>query len=161
MSDSQYAAVRSSRALRRAYELIIFPGHHEYVTTQEYDLTEGYRNLGGHLMFLSANNFYYKIVRTGNTITRIAGWRDLGRPEAALVGTEFIQERQRRASGAVGSYRNRSRYPWLIGDSGLRVGSSSVTARIEIDHECHRSRLAGPSSSRTFAISMGPDLPLK
>jgi hypothetical protein len=37
--------------------LIIFPGHHEYVTKAEYDAVERYRDLGGNLAFLAAKNF--------------------------------------------------------------------------------------------------------
>ena len=133
MSDSQYAAVRSARALRHAYELIIFPGHHEYVTTHEYDLTEGYRNLGGNLMFLSANNFYWKIIRVGNRITRMEHWRDLGRPEAALVGTQFIRNDDGRHQGQW-VVRNCERYPWIFGDSRLKVGAKFGHGGIEIDH---------------------------
>ena len=33
--------------LAQAYELIVFPGHHEYVTTREYDAVEGFRDRGG------------------------------------------------------------------------------------------------------------------
>ena len=52
-------------SLPGAYDLIVFPGHHEYVTTREYDLVEGYRDLGGNLMFLSANNFFWRVVKKG------------------------------------------------------------------------------------------------
>src|SRR5215210_9125627 len=70
--------------LRRAYELLVFPGHHEYVTAREYRAVRGFRDRGGNLVFLSANNFYWQIVRRGNRMTRTRTWRDLGRPEAAL-----------------------------------------------------------------------------
>ena len=53
LSQSDLEAGPARRALADAYDLIVFPGHHEYVTTREYDLVEGYRNLGGNLMFLS------------------------------------------------------------------------------------------------------------
>lgn len=39
----------SARELARAYDLIVSPGHHEYVTTREYDAIEGCRDLGGNL----------------------------------------------------------------------------------------------------------------
>ena len=58
--------VRGPAALRRAYDLIVFAGHHEYVTTREYDLVERYRDLGGNLMFLSANNYFWRVERHGN-----------------------------------------------------------------------------------------------
>ena len=50
-------------ALAQAYDLLVFPGHHEYVTEREYDAVEGFRDRGGNLMFLSANNFYWRIDR--------------------------------------------------------------------------------------------------
>ena len=151
MSDSQYSAVAGARALRRAYDLIIFPGHHEYVTTREYDLTEGYRNLGGHLMFLSANNFYYKVVKQGSSLTRVAGWRDLGRPEAALVGTEFIHN-DNGEHHAPWILRNRNRYPWLVGNTGLKKGSKFGHGGIEIDH-------TSPASPRnTVVVASIPNL---
>ena len=94
--------VRGPAALKRAYDLIVFAGHHEYVTTREYDLVEGYRNLGGNLMFLSANNYYWRVVRHGNIIERSQRWRDLGRPESALVGAQYI------------AYQRSPRRPWVV-----------------------------------------------
>ena len=55
------ARPRTRPRSRRAYDLVVFAGHHEYVTTREYDLVEGYRDLGGNLMFLSANNYFWRV----------------------------------------------------------------------------------------------------
>ena len=74
-------AAASGRTLRRAYDLIIFPGHHEYVTRGEYDAVTRFRNLGGNLMFLSANNFFWRVDVRGKRLYRIRQWRDLGRPK--------------------------------------------------------------------------------
>ena len=65
LSDSDLAGAPSASALAAAYDLIVFPGHHEYVTTREYDMVVGYRDRGGHLAFLSANNFFWQIVKHG------------------------------------------------------------------------------------------------
>ena len=54
-------AFATPAALRAAYDLLVFPGHTEYVTTALYDLVEGFRDLGGNLMFLSANNFFRRV----------------------------------------------------------------------------------------------------
>jgi hypothetical protein len=89
ISDADLRAVSSGRALAAAYTLIVFSGHHEYVTSHEYDVVTQYRNLGGNLMFLSANNFFWKITLRGNVMTRVAQWRDLGRPEASLIGVQY------------------------------------------------------------------------
>ena len=74
----------AAAALRRAYDLIVFAGHHEYVTTREYDLVEGYRDLGGNLMFLSANNYYWRVERHGNVHREVQA---LARPRSPRVRT--------------------------------------------------------------------------
>jgi hypothetical protein len=132
LSDSDLEAAPSATALAQAYDLIVFPGHHEYVTSREYDLVEGYRDLGGNLAFLSANNFFWRVVRHGDTIEKTVQWRDLGRPEAALIGVQY------RAND-----RGTHRYPWIVrrapasgwifAGTGLRTGSRLGSGGIEID----------------------------
>src|SRR5476649_55893 len=53
-ADEDLEQFATPDALRAAYDLIVFPGHTEYVTTRLYDLVDGYRDRGGNLMFLSA-----------------------------------------------------------------------------------------------------------
>ena len=84
----------TSRRSRRAtscddYDLVVFPGHTEYVTEHAYDVVQRFRDLGGRLIFLSANNFFWKVEKRGNTIRRVKLWRELGRPEAALCGVQY------------------------------------------------------------------------
>jgi hypothetical protein len=120
-------------ALRRAYDLIIFPGHHEYVTDAEFDAVTRFRDLGGNLAFLSANNFFWKVERRGNVLHKIAMWRDIGRPEAALVGVQYMAY----GSHLRGPYavRNAGAAPWLFRGTGLRTGSRFGTFGIEIDRK--------------------------
>jgi hypothetical protein len=89
LSDDDLTRFRHARTLARHYDLIVFPGHEEYVTRHEYDLITGYRNRGGDLMFLSATNFMWRINRHGRRITRVARWRELGRPESRLIGIQY------------------------------------------------------------------------
>jgi hypothetical protein len=89
LSDDDLERFGSADALAQLYDLIVFPGHEEYVTRHAYDLVTGYRNLGGNLMFLSATNFMWRVAHRGRRITRIARWRQLGRPEARLVGVQY------------------------------------------------------------------------
>jgi hypothetical protein len=89
LSDADLAHAPSATALTRAYDLIVFPGHHEYVTTREYDLVRAYRDLGGNLAFLSANNFFWRIARHGQLMERTTQWRQRGRPEAAVIGVQY------------------------------------------------------------------------
>ena len=131
-------------ALARAYDLLVFPGHHEYVTTAEYDAVAGFRNRGGNLIFLSANNFFWRIDVRGSVMTRVAKWRELGRPEAALLGVQYI-------GNDMGEHRG----PWLVKRGGhtswlfagikLRRGRAFSDAGIEID-------AVAPSSPRGTQI---------
>ncbi len=52
-SPTVISTPRVAATLADAYDLIVFPGHEEYVTTRQYDAIEAYRDAGGNLMFLT------------------------------------------------------------------------------------------------------------
>ena len=133
LSDEDLAGVSGSAQLARAYDLIIFPGHHEYVVKHEYDLIEGYRDRGGHLAFLSADDFDWQITIQDGRMIRTARFRDLGRPQASLIGVQYI--------GTDGGLhhgpwilRHVETAPWLFAGTGLRQGSALGSGGIELDH---------------------------
>lgn len=132
LSDADFDAISDPHALAAAYDLILFPGHHEYVTTHEYGVVKGYRDLGGNLAFLSANNFFWQVVRKGRTIERTKQWRDLGLPEDALIGTEY---RGNDDGGHRGPWivRDTADARWLFARTRLRDGATFGHGGIEID----------------------------
>jgi len=150
LSDAELRSVANGRELASAYTLIVFSGHHEYVTTHEYDVVEQYRDLGGNLMFLSANNFFWKITLHGNVMTRVDEWRHLGRPEAALIGVQY-------RANDDGSHRGawivrQSAASWLFRRTEIGVGDGVGSGGIEIDE-------TAPSSPRqTQIVAEIPDL---
>ena len=121
-TDDDVDALASGDDLRRLYDLVVFPGHTEYVSQHAYDVVERYRDLGGRLVFLSANNFFWKVEREGNAIRRIAQWRTLGRPESRLLG---IQYRANDDGTRQGPYivSDVDAAPWLFAKTGLANGS--------------------------------------
>ena len=129
-SDDDFAGIRSGDALRRAYDLIVFPEHEEYVTKHAYDVIRRFRDLGGRLMFLSADNFSWKVRREGPFLRRGGQWRNLGRPEAALIGVQHIasgrKERPYVVQGAIGE-------PWVFAGTGLVNGSAFGHYGIAVD----------------------------
>ena len=131
LSQSDLESARSAQALASAYDLIVFPGHHEYVTAREYELVEGYRNLGGSLMFLSANNFFWQVVRHGQLITKTKLWRDLERPEAALIGVQYLANGK--APKQPWIVRDAPAASWILAGTGLRQGSALGSGGVEID----------------------------
>ena len=140
----------NGRTLARAYDLLVFPGHHEYVTRREFDAVQRFRDLGGNLMFLSANNFYWRVDRRAGAIVRVEHWRDLGRPEAALIGVQYIgnDDGARRGPWIV---RDTSE-PWLFSGLDVRRGSRFANGGIEIDK-------TAPSSPRgTKVLAEIPNL---
>jgi len=145
LAQSDLERMSNARKLRRAYDLVIFPGHHEYVTAREFDLIKRYRDLGGNLMFLSANNFFWKVERRDDTLYRVAMWRDIGRPEAALVGVQYVAY----GSHLRGPYliRDARGAAWLFRGTGFRNGSRFGTFGIEID----RRTPASPRGTRIIA----------
>src|SRR5262249_51846253 len=149
--DGDLDGVARARQLATAYDLIVFEGHEEYVTKHEYDLVQGYRDLGGNLVFLSADNFYWEVARRGHTITRVGLSRDLGRPGAALIGVEYRanDEGVRKGPWIV---RRTHGAPWLFAGTGLVSGSRLGSGGIEID------RTAASSPRGTRVLAEIPDL---
>jgi hypothetical protein len=151
LSDDDLEGVRSGDALVAAYDLVVFPGHAEYVTAHAFDLVERYRDLGGNLLFLSANNFFWRVVRDGRWIVKTKLWRELGRPEARLVGVQYVgSDGGRRQAGytVTGS----SADPWAFDGTGLRDGDTFGRYGIEIDARTP----ASPPGTRLLAAI--PDL---
>jgi len=133
LADEDLERVRTGDELARRYDLVVFPGHEEYVTGHVFDVVERYRDLGGNLAFLSANNFFNRVERRGQTIVGRTRFRDLGRPEAALVGIQYLDwnlDRFRNRPYVVVAQR---RLRWLFAGTGLRNGRRFGSYGIEID----------------------------
>ena len=112
-----------SVALRRIYDLVIFPGHTEYVTDHAYTIIEKFRDLGGNLIFLSANNFFWKVSRRGNSIRRVGLWRNLGRPEVRVLGSQYRANDDGKRQGLF-SVTGAEAAPWFFKGTGLGNGST-------------------------------------
>ena len=130
LADDDLARVQSGDVLRRAYDLVVFPGHEQYVTEHAYDVIRRFRDLGGRLMFLSAQNFFQKVRREGPFLRRGPLWRRLGRPEAGLVGVQYGASGRKQkpylVQGAGGE-------PWVFAGTGLANGSAFGRFGIAID----------------------------
>ena len=118
------SASRAATRWRRAYDLVVFPGHEEYVTQHAYDVVERYRDLGGNLMFLSANNFFWQVRRSGRAWCACGGGATSAGPRRRSSGrstsrrtTASTRRRHgpRRGDGAVG-----------VRGTGLRTARSSA-----------------------------------
>jgi hypothetical protein len=122
LSEDDLEAISSGDDLRKLYDLVVFPGHTEYVTEQAYNVVQRYRDLGGRLIFLSANNFFWKVEKRGNTMRRVKLWRELGRPEAALCGVQYRANDDGTKQAPFYVVRAADA-PWLWEGTGLTDGS--------------------------------------
>ena len=157
ISDDDLEHISSTRQLSH-YRLIVFEGHEEYVTSHTFDLVTAYRNAGGNLAFLSANSFFYRVSVKGNTMTGRIPWRNVGRPEAALIGAQY-------AGWDEGNYPNRpyritntAAAPWLFQGTGLHDGSTVGNYGIEVDEP----NAASPAHTHVLAEipnELGPGKP--
>ena len=133
LADDDFEGVRSGAQLLRLYDLVVFSGHEEYVSAHMYDVVQSYRDRGGNLAFLSANNFYYRVERRGNRLYKIGHWSDAGRTGERLSGVVYVgwsknlfPNQPYRVTGAAGA-------PWLFRGTGLGDGSRFGIYGIEID----------------------------
>jgi hypothetical protein len=133
LGDDDLDRVRDAATLLRRYDLLVFPGHHEYVTLHERDLVEAYRDGGGNLAFLSADAFHWRVERHGAVLRRKEQWRSLQhpRPESAVVGVQYraSDDGTHRAAYVV---RSTQCAPWLFRGTGLERGSRFGWSGVEI-----------------------------
>jgi hypothetical protein len=123
LCDDDLDAMKSGDELRQLYDLVVFPGHTEYETAHAYDVMQRFRDLGGRMIFLSANSFFWKVTRKGNELHRIKLWRDLRRPEAALLGGQYRGNDNGSRHG-VYTVANAAKVPWLYKGTGLVDGAT-------------------------------------
>jgi hypothetical protein len=131
-SDDDLENIKSVKQLLR-YKLIVFGGHEEYVTSHVYKLITQYRDAGRNLAFLSANNFFYKVKVHGDTMTGRTRWRDLGKPEASLIGAQYVGWNESNWPNRPYHVVNREAAPWLFKGTGLQNGATFGKYGIEID----------------------------
>ncbi|HET7130162.1 MAG TPA: N,N-dimethylformamidase beta subunit family domain-containing protein [Gaiellaceae bacterium] len=131
-ADEDIEQFPAPEQLRASYDLIIFPGHTEYVTGRLFDLVEGFRNLGGRLIFLSANNFFREVVRDGTHVHLITEWRSKGRLESSLLGAQYIAN-DRGEHQQPFTVTGADVAPWVFANTGLGNGSTFGRYGIEID----------------------------
>jgi hypothetical protein len=67
--------IASNPAILRAYEVVVFAGHHEYISRNTYDALEAHHHRGGHLAFFSANDIYWQ-VRFEDGGNKMIGYKD-------------------------------------------------------------------------------------
>jgi hypothetical protein len=150
LTDTDLESVGSGKRLASLYDFVVFPGHHEYVTQREYDIVQGFRDRGGNLAWLSANNFFWKVVRLGPEIERVAEWRNLGRPEASLIGAQYRGNDEGERRGKMQPVAGAA--PWLFHGTPVARGESWGDFGIEID------ATAPSSPAGTTVIAQVPNL---
>ena len=155
-SDDDLGAFPSGTELRAAYDLVVFPGHEEYVTAHAFDVIAQFRDLGGSLAFLSANNFFRRVDPVGDRLTLVGLWRDLGRPEAALLGNQYrASDRGTHQSPFIVTAAGAA--SWAFAGTGLGAGATLGRYGIEVD----ATTAASPPGTQVLAEipnALGPGL---
>lgn len=121
LTESDLETIRTAEELLALYDFVVFPGHTEYVTRHEYDLIRNYRDLGGNLAFLSANNFFWEIKLEGRVLRRTRLWREMGLPESALIGVQYRANDDGRIQRPF-TVTGAQTAPWFYAGTGLEDG---------------------------------------
>jgi hypothetical protein len=122
LTESDLDTIRTAEELISLYDFVIFPGHTEYATRHEYDLIRNYRDQGGNLAFLSANNFFWNVRLEGRVLRRTRQWRELGRPESEFIGVQYRANDDGRIQKPF-IVRSATTAPWFWAGTGLTDGS--------------------------------------
>jgi hypothetical protein len=154
LSDDDLAAADPA-TLAREYDLIVLGGHEEYVTAPAYTTLTRYRDLGGNLFATSSNSIFWKIVPIpgAGAIARIAPWRTLGRPEAALLGAQYLANDDGSALAPYTVHQRPGQPGWFAFDgTGLQPGETFGQVGVEIDH------VAASSPRGTMILAEAPSI---
>ena len=152
MSDEDLELFATPADLRAAYDLIVFPGHTEYVTERRLRPRRGVPRQGRQPDVPRREQLLPQgRPRQDQRQTLVDEWRDLGRPESALLGNQYIasDRGQRRAPFTV---VGADVAPWAFEGTGLANGSTFGLYGIEIDARS----AASPTSTQVLATI--PDL---
>jgi hypothetical protein len=153
MSDDDLDSVSSGESLLAAYDLVVFAGHEEYVTSHVYDVVKRYRDLGGNLAFLSSNTFFYRVRREGSRLRRLGRWIDLGRVDARLTGVHYVGWNERRFPNRPYVATDVSVAPWFFRGTGLEEGEQFGSSYgVEID------QVSADSPKGTVVLARIPEL---
>ena len=74
------------------------------------------------LAFLSANNFFWEVLRERGTLRRTRLWRESGRPEAALIGVQYRGNDDGRVQRPF-LVKGAAAAPWLFEGTELTDGA--------------------------------------
>lgn len=115
------------------YKVLILSTHPEYWSERMYDHLEAFQRQGGNLMYLAGNGLYRKVTLDGAQMelrrdgsrhthdgTRGGLWRDLGRPEARVLGVQFTRAGQL----TYHPYVVHDETHWIYAGTGLENGDA-------------------------------------
>ena len=134
LADDDFARIRTGARLSRLYDLVVFPGHEEYVTAHAYDIVQDFRDRGGNLLFLSANNFYYRVDLRGHRLYKTGHWSDFGRDGQRLNGLVYLGWSHERFPNRPYVITGAQAAPWFFHGTQLQNRSTFGKYGIEIDH---------------------------
>ncbi len=77
----------SNPSILMAYDVLIFSGHHEYISRNTYDALEAFHHRGGHLAFFSANDIYWQ-VRFEDGGNKMVSYKSYAAGEDPMVGMD-------------------------------------------------------------------------
>ncbi|UCG57501.1 MAG: hypothetical protein JSU70_21875 [Phycisphaerales bacterium] len=79
--------IYSDPTILRAYHVLVFAGHHEYISRRTYDALEAHHHRGGHLAFFSGNDIWWQ-VRFEDNVNRMVGYRSYALREDPMMGVD-------------------------------------------------------------------------
>jgi hypothetical protein len=162
--------------LLQRYKVLIINSHAEYWTAAMYNHVENYVNHKGNLMYLCGNGMYWKVTKAGDVMEcrkykdlhsqtgEVGGiWRELGRPESALLGVQY----DRKGIQTYAPYEVLTPSHWIFNATGVNTGQlfgqTSLTGEAKSTgasgHETDRITSFSPTNTIVLAHGTNPSVP--
>jgi len=79
--------IHSDPTILRAYDVVVFAGHHEYISRRIYDALDAHHHRGGHVAFFSGNDIYWQ-VRFEDNPNKMISYKSYATREDPMMGVD-------------------------------------------------------------------------
>lgn len=153
------------------HNVLILNVHNEYWTDEMYNNLEGFLNSGGNLMSLAANSVYWRVTYMQGDRIEVQKngawhffsygyggyWRELGRPEAAVLGVAY----DRRGYDTYYPYEVKNSNHWIFSGTGLSngdiFGDKCLNGGGASGHETDKMTIETPPNAVFLAKGTNPE----
>lgn len=149
--------LHENSSLLTNYKTLIISVHGEYWTEEMYNNLESFLGSGGNLLYLSGNGIYWQVTIENGLMVRHKRWREVSRPESAVLGVEYTSGGYNTYAG----YKVIEPSHWVFDNTGVKIddviGITGINGRGASGRETDKVTPFTPQNITLLAKGKNPD----